>query len=741
MEQDMVQEDTTSKEESLELSEEEQELLKEMARMEQERKRALEDLAFAIEKKFETRQKDRASKESEWLECIRLWLGPLSVEGSQNYRSPDRPWSPLSGKKRPDRNIVQIKCDIAVAQQISMQFAGGDKNWDIHPPAYSVDIDPATASHAAMEMEKVIEMQLTRTRYGAKARQAMWDRVVLGTGILKGPVNSGKLQVKYRPLQDGTYIPELTTEYTPEIERVDPWFFYPDDSTNDPCNIQDAIEVHPMSRLEVSKLKKNSGFITEAIDELLKTAPKEYTNDSFSDFSKLTDSNVNVFKNKYVVLEYHGPITLDQLKTLDIEPAYDTPSEEYYGEVWTCQGQVIRIELSNIEGVYETPYAIARWKRDPASVFGFGLPLILRDHQRVTTQTWHMILDNSSISSGPQVIMQKNAIQPMDGNWELDPRKVWLQTDFGTPIQEAFHFFVPPNVSDQLLGVLNVTAQFAEEESGVNMMSAGLGSPQVTDSATGQAIMNTNSSMLSDWQAEEWDDSITEKVIRRFYAWNMQYNRDPKIKGNFEIDVKSSTEYKNKLLILRDVERLSMEAAQNPELAIALNMEELTKARLNMMSLPNNNVVRTPEEIAQIRQQQQEQAQNEIDPNTIKMKELEVKERELALKEQQLQFEMQQQQMREMMDHEEKMSANYARIAEAEAQAVRTQNEKEIALIRMAQEQEMTFADMQAKLQIATMNDATKKFLGGLDSVRKNREQLLKEREYEYALQRGKGFL
>lgn len=747
----MEDQDTTSNLEeeqilAVEISEEEILAMEEAARLEaekaeEERKKVLEDLAYSIQKKFEERQTNRGPKEREWLECTRLWLGSLSVEGSQNWRNPDRPWSPVSGKKRPDRNIIQIKCDIAIAQQVQMQFSGGDKNWDIQPPAYvAPDMDPAMVSAAANEMEKAIEMQLTRTRYGAKSRQAMFNRVVLGTGILKGPVNTGKVRVKYVQVGDGTYIPELTTEYTPELENVDPWFFYPDDTTNDPCNIQDAIEVHPMTKMELSRLKKNPGFDPIAIEELISVAPKEHVDGSFSEFTSLTDNNLNLFKNKYVVLEYHGPITLDQLNTLGIEPSYDTPSKEYYGEVWACQGKIIRIELSNIEGIYETPYAVARWKRDPSSVFGFGLPILLRDHQRVTSQTWHMILDNSSISSGPQVIMQKNAIEPQDGQWEIDPRKVWLHTDFGAPVQNAFHFFVPPNVTPSLLNVMNTAAQFAEEESGVTMMSAGLGSAQATESATGQVIMNQNSSLLGDYLAEEWDDWITEKVIRRYYAWNMQYNPDPRIKGDFEIDVKSSTEFKNKMMVLRDVERLSMEAAQNPELAIHLNMDELTKARLGMMNLPNHSIIRSKEEVEQIRQQQAEAAQNQPNELMIQMQELQIKERELALKEAQLQFEMQQQQQREIMENEEKLSSNYARIAEAEAQAVRTQNEKEIELIRMASRQEVDMASLQAKYDIALTNDATKKFLAGLENARKTRDQLLKQHEARFADRNGRGY-
>ena len=67
--------------------------------------------------------------------------------------------------------------------------------------------------------------------------------------------------------------------------------------------------------------------------------------------------------------------------------------------------------------------------------------------------------------------------------------------------------------------------------------------------------MKHSSTTLLDFLAEEWDDQVTEKIIRRYHAWNMQYNPKPEIKGDYVIDVKSATEYKNKQMYIRDLER------------------------------------------------------------------------------------------------------------------------------------------------------------------------------------------
>src|SRR5690606_23601197 len=51
-------------------------------------------------------------------------------------------------------------------------------------------------------MEKEIENHLIATKYGLECRRAMMDRIILGTGILKGPKNVGKQKKVYQKLTD-----------------------------------------------------------------------------------------------------------------------------------------------------------------------------------------------------------------------------------------------------------------------------------------------------------------------------------------------------------------------------------------------------------------------------------------------------------------------------------------------------------------------------------------------------------
>lgn len=702
----------------------------------EERLQIMSGLARKIEDLLSDRANKRITKDAEWEHCLRLYHSPLNDKDS--YYS-DRPFDSKPGRKRPVPNIVRTKCDTAVANSVSMQFAAGEKNWDLWPPANNTSAEVAQACRL---MEKEIQAQLDECKYAMHARRAIEDRVILGTGILKGPVNTGKLRTKYVKTGD-VWLPKMVQDKTPSIEYVPVWRFYPDMSVSTHAESLSDIEIHPMTAIELAQLRSNPGFDKVEIDKILYyeggMKPEYYNETYLNRMNASVWSSPYMYKDRYAVIEYHGPITYDEVAKMGLEPTYESPTMEYYGEAWICCGKVIRMELENIEGAFETPYAVAVWKRDPTSPFGYGHPLLLADAQRVVTQSYHMILDNASLTSGPQISMYQQYIQPADGQWNIAPNKVWLLTDPSVKISDAINFFTPTNVIGYILPVLQLARQFAEEESATTAMAAGLGSPQNVDSATGQLMMQQSSTTLLDFLAEEWDDQVTEKNIRRMYGWNMQYNPKEEIKGDYVIDVKSSSEYKNKQTHIRDLERLSVESSQNPAMGMWINQDELQKARLSLMHLPSNKIIRTDEEYQQAVQQAQSKPDLEQIEMQLKLADAQRADKELALKEAQLQFELQQAQQRELWEHQEKMGSNYARAQEAQAQVIKARAEVDVEMIKLAAKDKQLMAKLQTD-QVLKENDTQAKiFMEGMRQNQRSIDQQLTERELEIKESTGTG--
>ena len=701
------------------------------------REQVLKGIASNIEKLFCDRAIKRASKDSEWQRALALYHAPLVTKTA--WQSDD-PFRTVDGRSRPVPNIIRTKCDAAIANGYSMQFASGERNWDLWPAANDDTVESVVACAL---MQKEIESQLDSCRYPTAVRKAMSDRVIFGTGVLKGPVNTGKLKQQYVN-QGGVWVPKLQASYSPSIEYVPTYRFYPDMNVSSHEQSLADIELHAMTTTELAQLRYHPGFDTAIIEEILNKSNKDLSPDSYNDnFLSKLDSKIwespYMYKDRYVVLEYHGPISVDQFEEIGMKVPYESPNDEYYGEVWVCCGRVIRIELENIEGACETPYAVAVWKTDPTSPFGFGHPLLLADAQRVVTQAYHMILDNASLTSGPQVAMYQNWIQPADGKYSLSPNKVWLLNDPTVKISDAISFFTPTNVIGNIMPVLELARMFAEEESATTGLATGLQSPQNAETASGQLVALQNGTPILDFMGEEWDDYVTEKNIRRMYAWNMQYNEKEQIKGNYSIDVRSSSDYKNKQMHIRDLERLSMEVSQNPALAAWINVDQLQIARLNLMKLPHSKIVRTKEEYAQAQQAMAQQPDPGMIELQIKMETLAVEKAKVALQQNELQFQMQQQQQREQWEHDERMGANMARLREADAAVLKASNEMQLKYMELMLRQEGAQMDAATKLQVEELRAQNKVFLEGSKAADKRIENMLVDRELDIKEEQGSG--
>lgn len=704
------------------------------------RREILDILARKVEQEWSDRATKRVGKEIQWAKARGLYDAPLSYDEEGTLDDPFA--SKNKSKRRPVPNIVRTKCDTAIANCVSLQFAAGEQNWDLFPPANAVD--PAVPEKCR-NMTKEIKAQLDATKYPLQARRAMEDRVILGTGVLKGPVNTGKMRVEYVEGADGSWVPQVSSTYSPKTVHVPLWRFYPDMTVTDHCEGSSDIEVHPMTAMELAQYIDHPGFDGEAIRSILQgddkydpIKPDIYNTEHLKLPAEAWSHNPYLYKNRYSVLEYHGPVSYDELSKLGLQPTYESPTQEYFGEVWVCAGRVIRMELENIEGHYETPYCVSVWKRDPSSPFGYGHPLLLADPQRVVEQAYHMILDNAALTSGPQIAMYQKFIQPVDGDWTIGPNKVWLLTDPSASIDHAIKFFNPTNVIPNIMPVLQLARQFAEEES-ATMAFGGMSSPQNQESATGALITQSSSNVLLDFSAEEWDDQVTEKLIRRYYAWNMQYNPRKDIKGDFVVDVKSSSEYKNKQLYIRDLERLSMEATQNPALGMVINIDELQKARLALMHLPSNKIIKTQEEI----QQAQQAAQNRPDPKMIELQIKQMAEEtarmKLQLEQQELHFQQTLAQQREIMEHQERMAANYARVQEAQAQVLKARSEVQVAMYTLASKDKQVMSKIMADKELKELGIQSQVFLKSMEEERKSHENLLVEKELKLANKTGEG--
>lgn len=750
----------------------------EMAAMqrEAEQEEQIKSLAKQIEGKFNTDAGQRQRKESEWYWAERLMLG--SMWRYWNRWSTDNSDNPFEIKERdyidtdrPEVNIVKPKIRIGQAQLEMMQFgAGTDKNFEIKARK-PVDVEKAKRSEApvfypdgqtpmmdangqqmtlgqlalrqsqedddkAHLMDEIVWGQLQAVEYGRKIRLGFQDMLWYGTAIFKGPFNNSqckKVRYQMQGPQGPMWISAYTEEPAPDFERVNPWLFYPDHRALSIDEAEHASVVHIYTPTQLRQLIKRDGFRTEAIGRLLKQAPRSNYYQAFR-ARAVQYNNTKFLDNKFVVLEYHGTVGMDDLGRLGIDPPYKNPFDMYKAEVWVCQGEVIYACLEMLEADNCLPFAVCAWEPDPASLFGFGA-IMLRDAQRVVNMTYNEILDNAGLSAGPMVVLDKEAIKPIDNKMELTPRKVFYftETGLGKSVADCIQFINIPNNNEQIQQVLEMARQFGDEESMMPLLAGGLQDPQVGDTgATGIALRLQSSTTVLSSKARSWDDNITKPVVGWFYEWNMQYSPRDDAKGDFNVDVQTSTAYLNKIIGQRDIERLMAMTTQDPDLAMRVDRGELAKAMLMGMNLPYDSTVRDDDTVERMKQAQAEQAKNNPDPAMLKAQ-ADITNANAHLMSVQndaaeLEFKKQQGAVEARLEHEQAM-ANYAtRNNEAIARTIDSKAKQDVAIFQATTKNQQAAQKLVTDLHIAQQEQDTSRFIAGVQAGQQQQKLHLEER-------------
>ena len=491
----------------------------------------------------------------------------------------------------------------------------------------------------------------------------------------------------------------------------------------------EAIEVHPLTKSKLIELKHNPAFLRKKLEEAVESEPEGITGiGNLNELAFLTtDADL---KNRYIVKEYHGPIPKEFLLDLGIinEEDYADPLIEHYGEVWFVKGTVIRVSLSPIEGYNRIPYHLVPWETDDGSIFGHGMAWMMRDAQRVAKSGWQMLLDNAGLSSGPQMVIHREMIQPADGNWEIAPHKLWFLTEYGQNVQEAFQFFNVPNNQQQIASVVEMAMNFGDLESESPMIMQNL-IPQANNTASGQAMMLTIGNVTQRDKSQLWDDYVTRPLIEGYYHWNMQYNDDPGIKGNFEIELAGATEAIDAQMKSQEIERILALAMQNPEYMLHIDANEAFR-EIVAASRVGKRIIRSQEEAEAQAQQMAQQAQQQgPDPDSMRAEAAlvreQIRQQEMQMEAQYKQAEMQLKQQLAQMEYERSMT-------ESQAKMVEVANNREMQLLKMAVENETTMQKLMQDFDLKTTEQLMK-----LAIEESKQEQ--QEKELEIKRQTGTG--
>ena len=459
--------------------------------------------------------------------------------------------------------------------QLEQAAAAAQEQGQPAPPEMQAEVDELQAEADGFQeilteartrseaMADEIEDILVECRYEAAARDVIEDACKYGTGVFKGPVVGDRLVRRWIELGEGQYqlVMEGTTE-RPGFHRVDLWSFFPDP---DARNIEESEGVyvrHLMKERQLRSLARLPGFSAEAVRRIMQGGAKDAAPQYLVDMrSVLGDTTASPAPN-WQVWEYTGPLSVDAMQTLAeafgddglLEDVSEVdPLSEVNAVVWFCQGEVLKFAIHPLDSG-EPLFSVFNLEKDDSSIFGYGIPALMRDDQRALNAAWRAMMDNAALGTGPQIVVDKGQVEPADGRWGLSPRKLWYRKE-GATRAAVFETYNVEMHQAELANIIGLAKQQIDEVTMLPQVAQGEQGVGVTKTAQGMALLMNSANVIFRRIIKNFDDDFTVPNVRRLYDWLMQFSPKPSIKGDFEVDARGSS-----VLLVREMQAQNLMA-------------------------------------------------------------------------------------------------------------------------------------------------------------------------------------
>lgn len=390
--------------------------------------------------------------------------------------------------------------------------------------------EEAKAKAAAMLRE--VDDQLKEANYPSVARKMLHDGIVIGTGVLKGPMVLNRFKKSWKVL-DGVAKLNMVEDLSPTVVQVNPWDFYPDLSARTMGESSSEYERHWLNAADMAKLAKQPGFDAGAIRIILGNKAPAVLDQNRNEL-RVPSGTQGVTDARYEIIEYHGPIDKEDLEACGVKCGPD-PLMVYEGVVWFSKTGIVIKAIINPMGTGERPYRVWNWQRDAGSIFGFGLSYEVTDLQDTANSSFRAAMDNLGLSVGGQTVVNTKLIHPSNGTMGIEPNKLWETLKEGVDVTKAFAFFEFPSHVQELLAVFNGAKALLDEIAGSQMAMQGQ-EGTLSPRTDYQASVAYNASNI--WMrraVKNFDDDITTPMVTGFVDWNMEHNPKPEIKGDMGV--------------------------------------------------------------------------------------------------------------------------------------------------------------------------------------------------------------
>jgi len=427
------------------------------------------------------------------------------------------------------------------------------------------------AQETARHMEKVIHDQLTGTNAVTTLRNSIFESVLLGTGIVKGPFTHTKTVHKWvRSGEEKEYQPYHKD--IPKVETVSCWDLYPDPMATNMEDCDYVIQRHKMTRTQVRNLMDMPMFNSEAINEVL-SGGGNYNDKYYESVIRDDDHLDRSASERFEVLEYWGCVDSSFMTEIGMEAPEDNLSQAQVN-VWVCGNQILRAVINPFTPM-RIPYQMFPYEISPYQIWGIGVPENMEDAQLLMNGHVRMAIDNLSLAGNLVFDVDETSLVPGQ-NYEIFPGKVFRRQSGVTGT--AVNGIKFPNTAGENIQMYDKARQLADEETGIpSIMHGQTGVTGTGRTAAGLSMLLGSAGLSIKTVIKNLDDHLLKPLGEAFFQWNMQFNEDnPEIEGDLEIKPKGVASVMQKEVRSQRLTAL-LQTVANPMLAPFIKIPNLIK--------------------------------------------------------------------------------------------------------------------------------------------------------------------
>lgn len=252
-------------------------------------------------------------------------------------------------------------------------------------------------------------------------------------------------------------------------------------------------------------------------------------------------------------LIFSGRVQGAMLLDNGMDPAVITdPDRDYAVQSWVVGRHTLKTQV-NPDPSQRHPYYITSYEKVPGTISGHGLPDLLEDLQEIANACLRNTVNNAAIASGPQVVVNTDALSPVENGDELYPWKRWqvMSDPVRGSVSKPIEFFQPSFNANELFSIYQQVTQIADEVSAIpryltgNPPGGGAGR-----TASGLSMLMGNASKVLQTVASNVDTDVIDGILKSLYNIVMLTDTSGLLTGDEQIRVRGVN-----VAVQRDTER------------------------------------------------------------------------------------------------------------------------------------------------------------------------------------------